>query len=40
LDTVVITFTEKKVAESWANINFSGKLTPEEEKQTKKENQA
>jgi len=37
LDTVVISLTEKKVAENWANIFFSGKLSPEEEKQTPKE---
>lgn len=37
LDTVVISLTEKKVAENWANIFFSGKLSPEEEKHVSKE---
>lgn len=32
LDTVVISLTEKKVAENWAKLNFPGKLSPEEEK--------
>lgn len=32
LDTVVISLTEKSVASNWAKLNFTGKLSPEEEK--------